>query len=138
MNRSTRSLSQRNRLRRGIAVVELALCLPVLVLVLIGTLETCRMLHMQQNAAITAYEGCRIGIMPGSTNAAIQSQCQILLDDRNVVSYSIATTPNDISTLNVGDPLTVTVNIDCVANSLMGGMFYQTETISESVVMKAE
>jgi Flp pilus assembly protein TadG len=124
--------------RRGVAVVELAICLPVLVLLLLATIEACVMLQMRQNVAITAYEGARIGIMPGTDASAVQMQCEMLLNDRSITDYTITTSPSDLDSMEPGDLLTVTVEVDCVANSIVGGAFFQGKTISESVVMKAE
>jgi hypothetical protein len=132
------SRSSRHQRRRGVAVVELAVCLPVLVLILLATIEACVMLQLQQNAVITAYEGARIGILPGTDASAVQLQCEMLLDDRNISNYAIKMNPPDPATLNEGDLFTVTVEADCVANSVVGAAFFQNKTISESVVMKAE
>ena len=130
--------SSRHQRRNGVAVVELAVCLPVLVLILLATIEACVMLQLQQNVAITAYEGTRIGILPGSNASAVQLQCEMLLDDRNITNYTITMDPPDPATLNEGDLFTVTVEADCVANSVVGAAFFENKTISESVVMKAE
>ena len=138
MQRKAKVARTRRQSRRGVAVIELAICMPVLVLLLLATIDACVMLQLQQNAAITAYEGARIGILPGASNAKIQTQCQMLLDDRNIDDYTITTSPADVSTLSEGDLLTVTVTANCVENTVVGGIFFQGKTISESVVMKAE
>ena len=124
--------------RRGVAVVELAICMPILVLILLATIEACVMLQLQQNLAVTAYEGTRIGIMPGAGASAVELQCEMLLDDRNINGYTITMDPADPAALNVGDPFTVTVQADCSANSVTGGVFFDGKTLSESVVMRAE
>lgn len=124
--------------RRGLAVVELAVCLPILVVLVIATIETCVMLQLQQNLAVTAYEGARIGIMPGTGASAVDFQCQMLLDDRNINAYTVTLDPADPSSMNVGDEFTVTVAADCAPNSIVGAMFFEGRTITESVVMRAE
>ena len=111
--------------------------LPILVLLLLSTIEACVMLQLKHNLSITAYEGARIGILPGSTGAAVEQQCQMLLEDRGIQAYTISMSP-DPSTLLVGDMLMVTVSADCVSNSVIGGVFYQGSSITESVVMRAE
>ena len=122
----------------GVAVIELAVCLPILVVILLATIETCVMLQLQQNLAVTAYEGARVGIIPGVEASTVQAQCELLLDDRNISGYLITMDPADLSTMNVGDPFTVTVSADCSANSIAGSVFYQGKTVTESVVMLAE
>jgi len=137
-NKQLRSRSRRYQNRLAVAVVELAVCLPLLALVLLGTVEACVMLQLQQNLAVTAYEGARIGILPGVDASSVQLQCQMLLDDRSINSSTITLDPADLSTLNVGDLFTVTIDADCTANSVFGGIFYESKTMSESVVMRAE
>lgn len=134
---SGRSRKQR-RHRRGIAVVELAVCLPILVVILLATVETCVMLQLKQNLAITAYEGARVGIMPGVQGNTVNLQCQMLLDDRSIDGYTVTMDPADPTTLNVGDDFTVTISADCAANSVFGSVFYESKTMVETVVMRAE
>jgi len=122
----------------GVAVVELAVCLPVLAAILLVTIETCVMFQLQQNLSLTAYEGARIGIIPGSNDRLIDMQCKMLLDDRDIKGYSIATNPADPSTLSPGELLQVTVSASCGPNSAFGGLLYKDTTLSESVTLQAE
>ncbi len=119
-------------------MVELAVCLPILVVILLATVETCVMLQLQQNLAVTAYEGARVGIMPGVESGTVQLQCEMMLDDRSIDGYTITLDPVDPTTMDVGDDFTVTVAANCAANSVFGGVFFADKTISESVVMRAE
>lgn len=125
------------RRRKAIAVTELAVCLPILVVLLLATIEACVMLQLKQNLCITAFEGTRIGILPGSDAADVELQCEMILDDRGVEAYTITMNP-DPSILITGDIFSVSVSADCVANSVVGGAFYQGKTMSETVVMRAE
>tara|TARA_R110002049_G_scaffold2750_2_gene21628 strand:+ start:480444 stop:480974 length:531 start_codon:yes stop_codon:yes gene_type:complete len=135
----TRSAKRLDRsVRRGVAVVELAICLPILALILIATTEACVMLQLQHNLAITAYEGARIGIIPGTNSTAVEAQCSMLLDDRNINDYTITMLPSDPTTLDVGDAFTVTVSADCDANTVLASMFFEGRQLNESVVMLAE
>lgn len=133
--------SRRRRLGRrsddGIAVVELAICLPILVLLLLATVEACVMLQLKQNVTVTAYEGARIGILPGAEATNVQMQCELLLGDRDIDGYTITMNP-DPGIVETGEMFSVTVSADCVANSVLGGVFYQGNTISETVIMRAE
>ena len=118
-------------------MVELAVCLPILFLILFATIEACAMLQLKHNVMITAYEGARIGILPGADEALVQTQCGLLLDDRQVSNYTVAMSPNP-KALNIGDYLTVTVTADCLSNSVAGAPFFEGKSITESVVIRAE
>ena len=45
--------------KRGIAAVEFAVIAPVFFLILLGTIETCTMIFLQQSLKIAAYEAAR-------------------------------------------------------------------------------
>jgi Flp pilus assembly protein TadG len=64
-------LKTKCRQRNGAAVVELAAVLPVFVLLLMGTIETCNMIFLQQSLKIAAYEGARITIVPATDLADV-------------------------------------------------------------------
>ncbi len=96
------------------------------------------MLQLKQNMAIAAYEGARIGILPGSNSEAVNVQCQMLIEDRGIHACTVSIDPEVISTMNVGEPLTVTLTANCTANSVFGGIFYEDKLITESVVMLTE
>jgi len=124
--------------RRGGAIVELALCLPVLVMVTLATIEACAMIHLKQALKITAYEGARVGIVPESQAANVQHQCEALLDDFGVRGYAIGLNPADPTTLSQGDYLQVTVSSNFGSNSLIGGWIYTNQIVSASVSLRAE
>lgn len=124
-------------LRTGVAVVELAICLPVIVVILMGTIEACRMIQVKQDLSVVAYEGARVGVIPGSTSAIVNFQCDLLLQDRGIDGYRVALS-NDPATMNRGDRFTVTVSAGCKENSLVGALFYEGKVLSESMVMRAE
>ena len=62
----------------------------------------------------------------------------MLLDDRSIDGYTITLSPSDPTSMSPGDQFSVTVAADCSANSVVGSVFYQGKTITETVVMLAE
>ena len=48
---------------RGVAAAELAVCLPVIVLIVIATIEACSALFLKQSLTAAAYEGVRTAIV---------------------------------------------------------------------------
>ena len=118
-------------------MVELAVSLPLLVFLLLGTIEACQMIHLKQDLSVVSYEGARVGVLPGASTAAIEAQCDLLLDDRGIAGYSVGVSA-DPATLNRGDLLTVTVEAPCAQNSLVGAVLYQDKRVIESMVMRVE
>ena len=84
---------RRNSVRNGALTVELALCLPLLFLLLFGGYELARtsmILHATQSAA---YEGARTGIVPGATQEDIEASVGFVLRTMGVRNFDIETVP---------------------------------------------
>ncbi len=55
--------------RRGLATVELALCLPMLLIFALGTTEVCNWMHVRQRAMTAVYDGVRYATGPRPRDA---------------------------------------------------------------------
>ena len=117
---------------RGAAIIELAVCIPLLVMITLGTIEACAMIYLKQTLSLAAFEGCRVGLLPGSQVTNVESQAQLILNDHFVQQTNITMLPADPTTLQPGEFFRVTVAAECSPNSLIGGWFYVGRTFSES------
>lgn len=70
------TLLQRGRTERGAALLEMALTLPLLLLVCVGILEFGRAYQTWQVITNAAREGARIAVLPGMDDAAVRSRVQ--------------------------------------------------------------
>lgn len=66
-----RTTSQRNNQRRGIAAVEAGLCMPILLLFMLGMWEVGRMVQVEQILVNAAREGARIAAEGTLNNAPV-------------------------------------------------------------------
>ena len=136
MKRIHRNKTRRSD-RRGAAVAELAVCLPLIVLLVIGTVEACTMIFLKQSLTIAAYEGGRTALVPGATNGDVTAECQQVVNDRGVQGGTIAVTPADITAAAPGTYLQIDVSAQCDTNSMLGNWFYAGKTLNGHVeVMK--
>ena len=124
--------------RRGVAAAELAVCLPVVVLLVIGTLEACSALFLKQSLTVAAYEGVRTALEEGATTTTVQAACNQVLTDRKIQGAKITITPSNIAALNPGDFIDVTVSAPCSPNSLVPAAFYKGRTLSATASMMIE
>ena len=126
------------RRRRGVAATEFAVCLPIIVLLVIGTIEACSMIFLKQSLAIAAYEGARTAIIPGATKAQVEAACQQILTDRKVTGGTVTIKPTNIDALNPGEFVDVTVSAPCSSNSVVPIRFYRGRTLSSTASMMIE
>ena len=70
--------------RRAAAAAELAICLPLIVFLLLASLEACSMIFLDHSLTIASYEGVRMGINYDGTNADVIARCNQIINDRGV------------------------------------------------------
>lgn len=124
--------------RSGAAIVEVALTLPILVLICLATIDTCRVIFVRQSAKLAAFECARIGIIPGVTRTQLQQLCATFMASRSVSQASVTLSVPDLSMLSKGDLLTVTVTVPANSNALSSSWFYRGRIFAESVSILVE
>ncbi len=129
--------SRKNR-NCGAAVIELAITLPVFVLIVIGTIETTQMIFLQQSLEICAYQGARVSLIPSSTQANIASTCDKVLSDRRINGASITVTPTNYQSQPYGTMIQVRVTAPCSMNSAYSPWFYGGKSLTGTVTMMKE
>jgi Flp pilus assembly protein TadG len=97
------------RCRQGAAVVELAVSLPVILVVLFGILEISNSVALRKSLVVAAYEGSLVAILPGATASDVQSAVTQVVTDRGVNVTQINVSPADLLTAPKGTLITVDV-----------------------------
>jgi Flp pilus assembly protein TadG len=131
-----KGLLQQNK--QGAAAVEFAIVLPVFVLILLGSIETCTMIFLQQSLEMAAYEGARVAIVPTTTSLNIESAAKQILTPRHIQNSSISVTPTDFQSAPYGTFIRVSVSVPCSSNSVIAGRFYSSRTLTGNVEMMKE
>jgi TadE-like protein len=131
-------VSRKCKSRDGAAIVEVALTLPLLILISLATLDTCKVMFVRQSAKIAAYECARVAIIPGATMELLESQCRAFLDPRGIKQYGLALSARSIANLRKGELLTVSVSVPAGANSLGASWFYRERNFVERVSILVE
>jgi Flp pilus assembly protein TadG len=123
--------------RRGLAAVEFAVCLPVLVLVIVGSIEACTMVFLKESLTVAAYEGSRTALQPGATVDDVTGRCEEVLAERGVDGGSVDVTPSNIGGTAAGETIQVSVSAPCEENGVVPVWFYGDATLTgNSFVMK--
>ena len=105
--------------RKGVATVELAVCLPILMLILLAALQAADLIFLKQTVQVASYEAARAAIKRRGTNAQAYASAQEILTDRMVEGFTITFVPSDISTADRGEPVSVTVAASSDANTVL-------------------
>lgn len=124
--------------RRGVAAAEFAVCLPVLVLLLLGMIETCSMVFLKQSLACAAYEGAHTALMPDATAADVRRVAEGILADRRIQGGVVQVTPGNLASLPEGEYLEVTISAPTDRNGMIPGRFFRGQTLSSTAVMMKE
>jgi Flp pilus assembly protein TadG len=104
----------RSSARRGAAVLEAALVLPLLLLLSFGLVEFGYYFHVRHCLQGAAREGVRAAIPNSATNADVQAAVDRAMSAANLSSsgYRITVQPLDVHAAAEGTELTVSVECD--------------------------
>lgn len=122
--------------RKGAAVAELAICLPAILLLVLGAIECTSMIFLRQTLAITAYEGVRIGIKSDTTTADVNNRCNRLFTERDVTDGMVTTDPVNTEVAGRGEPVTVVVSAPADANSILPLQFFGGDLQATAIMIK--
>lgn len=132
-------MMKRKHLKRdGVAATEFALMMPIMFAFLLFTVEMCTIMFLKEAVTLAAYEGARVGIQRGGTDASVQFRVEEFLTQRGI----------DFSDpVNIQDPgfddaeelehVTTTVSVPAAGN-LPFGWFFAGMEISANVTMRKE
>lgn len=93
---------------RGQSLVEVALILPLLLVLLIGIVTFANAWRTSQTITNIAREGARLGVTPGATTDEVETRVKDLLDDSGLSSEEADVTVEDVES-SPGDTVRVTI-----------------------------
>jgi len=129
---------RRNVTRRAAAAAELAICLPLFVMLILASIEACSMIFLDHSLTITSYEGVRVAINYDGTNSAVLDRCDEIISERGIEDATIAINPTNVATAPRGTPISITVSAPCDSNALIPPWFYGGKTLTVSTTMVKE
>jgi Flp pilus assembly protein TadG len=124
--------------RTGAATVEFAVCMPVIVLIVLGSIEGASMLFLRQAMVQSAYEGVKTAIKHDSDNARARAAAEDVARGRGLVNFNVEFSPSDVSTVPSGQFITVTTSAPGDENSLLPFGPFRNRLVSASAVMVKE
>jgi len=97
--------------RKGAALVEFALVLPVFLLLIFGGLEMGRAVMVKHVLEEAARAGCRVASMQGATTNDVTSVVDQALEKAGLAGYQIAVSPSPPRSAEHLDPVSVTITV---------------------------
>jgi len=130
--------SFRSRRRRGVAAVEFAVCLPVIVLLVFGSIEASSFIFLKQSLSVAAYEGIREAIREGATSAQAIQSAENILNAREVRDFTVSLSGGEVRSARRGQEIVIEVSAPTATNSPLAGGFVANRTLTARVVMVKE
>ena len=122
--------------RRGATVAEMALVLPVFVIILFAMFEFTRMFVLRHTADNAAYEAARIGMVTGATASEATAEARRILDIVRTGPADITITPPVIT--DETEEITVEVSVPMDSNGWIMPYFTSGKTLYSSTTLRTE
>ena len=127
-----------SRRRSGAAVVEFAVCLPVILLIVLGSIQAASMLFLRQTLVQSAYEGAKVAVRNTGTNEDAISAIQNVAAGRRLNGVVIEFSPTDVSTVRQGETISVLISAPGDSNSFIPFGPFKDRIVSAKAVMVKE
>ena len=97
------------RPRRGAAVVEFAICIPVIFVVVLGAIECTTMIFVDQSLNVVAYEAIRAAARNGSQTPDVLARANEVIAERKLVQARVQLIPPLVESVSRGEPVKIRV-----------------------------
>ena len=102
-------MSKRNTKRKkGTATVELAIAIPLLMMMIFGGMEASNSIFLKQGMTVAAYETAKMATTVGFTTEEAIARGQRALDARGFGAAEITVNPPNVTAVPPGTPIVVT------------------------------
>lgn len=115
--------------------MEFALCLPIIITLVFGSIEASNAIYLKQSLTTAAYEAAREATKVAGTSVAAESAAEAVLDAKGISGYTITVTPTITLVTDSGTQVNVTVTAPANANSIGPQLYFQGSTMQASVEM---
>ncbi len=130
--------------RKGVAAVELALCVPLLLTLTMGMVETGNVISTQTRMYSAAYEAARLATRPttaenrAATSGAVIAYAESLLNQLGISGAQVTLQPADLSTLVPQQLVTVTITAPLGQNSYTSLVVSNAQNLTAQAALVVE
>ncbi|MEM6364128.1 MAG: TadE/TadG family type IV pilus assembly protein [Planctomycetota bacterium] len=132
--------ANRGAKRDAVATAELAICLPVLLTLTLTTVDLCSIFFLRESVLIAAYEGSRLGINQGGTDAEAIARVREILRERDVEMQNSEIQFADASfdTAETLEHVTMIVTVPTANNLVAPVGLFNNMSVTARITMRKE
>ncbi|HCS51247.1 TadE/TadG family type IV pilus assembly protein [Rubinisphaera sp.] len=131
------SFADRNK-RSGTAMVEMAVCLPVLVFLVFGAIEAAEFIHLKQDLAICTYEAAKIASKGSKVNSDVTTRFNEMASAKSMNNATLSISPTLTSSTASGTEVTLTATVQADANYSLPMRFFSGISLTKRVVVSRQ
>lgn len=120
--------------RKGAATAELAVCLPLLVVLVFGGMEAANGIFLKQGLTVAAYETAKMATTVGFTATEAEARGNEILNALGFSAAVIAIDPPTTRQMAPGELVTVTVTAPSSSNAISPAIFHPADLTVNAVV----
>ena len=136
--KSAFKLRRQHRNRNGAAVVEFAVCLPIIIFIVLASIEAASLMFLRQALVQSAYEGAKVAIRNGGNNSDALNAVSQVAAGRRIQNLNVTFTPSDVSSVPQGEIIRVSISAPGDSNSFIPFGPFKGKTISAQAAMVKE
>ena len=121
--------------RSGLAAVEFALCAPLLMILVFGSIEASNAIYLRQAMTIASYEAAQIASSYGGTDAAAIQRANEVLATCNIQGATVTVFPSITPMTKAGSPIQVTIKAPSNSNSIGPAWFFKETSYERNFTM---
>lgn len=133
--KARRTTNRRIISRRGVAAVEFAVCLPLLIAVVLGSIEISNTVYMRHASTVVAYETAQVASAYGGTRQAAELRGSQIMTAYGIDGGTITISPPVNANTAPLTEITVTVTLPADTNSAGISIISKGQSITSTVTM---
>ena len=141
-HRTSTRIRQWRRRRSGAALLELAILMPVWLMLIFAQIETSRLCMVQQILNTAARQGCRVSVINGKTNSDVTTTINAVLTSGGLTGVTTTLNPTDCTTAHISSsPTTNQVTLSVGFSSVCWpspSTYFSTATLTATATMSSE
>ncbi len=124
--------------RHGVATVEFAVMMPLIVLLVLGSIECSGLMFAKQAMVQCAYEAAIVSTKVGGNSANAVDAAQRVARGRRINNLNVTFNPSNVESAPAGTVITVTATAPAVTNRYINSNLLRVTTVTAQATMVKE